>query len=123
MTSESIDIETTKVLGRCLLNSFDSKEYVDWAVKLGSLGYDSESMWILAGLDNESKEEREEYFWKAVKELDLSVSRPKKGNLIDYAVYVTNAVLQNFITSREGVNEMFEIFIASGYETKYMSFY
>ena len=69
----NIQDETYKILGQRLLDEFDSIKMVEWAVDAIKMGYDSESLIILAGLDFESTEERENYFWKSVKELNLNI--------------------------------------------------
>jgi len=114
---------TYQILGQKLLSEFDSKEYVKWAIKVAKEGYDSESLWILAGLDNESTEVREEYFWKAIKELNLEIEREEIELLNDYAIYLSKAVLNNALSPRTGVKKMFDLCRESGYDEKYIQFY
>ncbi len=58
--------ETYKLLAQRLLTYFDSKKFVDWAMILLQNGYESESLIILAGLDNDTTEVREKYFWQTI---------------------------------------------------------
>ena len=118
-----INKETYQILGQKLLSEFDSKEYVKWAIKVAEEGYESESLWILAGLDNESTEVREEYFWKTIEELNLEIEREEIDLLNDYAIYLSKAVLNNSISPRTGVKKMFDLCRQSGYDEKYMQFY
>ena len=114
---------TYQILGQKLLDEFDSKEYVKWAINAAKEGYDSESLWILAGLDNESTEVREEYFWKTIEELNLEIEREEIELLNDYAIYLSNAVINKAISPRTGIKKMFELCRTSGYDEKYMQFY
>ena len=57
---------TLEILAERALTQFDSKKLVDWAVKVLELGYESENLFVLAGLDNDPTEERENYFWKSI---------------------------------------------------------
>ncbi len=61
MTLEELTLE---IYGERALTYFDSKHLVVWAVNVLSLGYESDNLYILAGLDNAFTEERESYFWK-----------------------------------------------------------
>lgn len=114
---------TYQILGRKLLNEFDSKEYVEWAITVAKKGYDSESLWILAGLDNESSVIREDYFWKAIDELNLDVEREEIRDINDYAIFLSRAVLNNSLSPRTGIKKMFDIYRQSGYDIKYKQFY
>jgi len=49
----NIKEETYKLLAQRLLTYFDCKKFVDWAMILLQNGYESESLIILAGLDND----------------------------------------------------------------------
>lgn len=63
MTLEEITLE---ILAERALFQADSKKLVYWAISVLELGYDSENLYILAGLDHEGTEEREEYFWRSI---------------------------------------------------------
>lgn len=118
-----IQEEVYKILGQRLLNEFDSKKLVEWAVNVMKLGYDSESLIILAGLDYESTEEREEYFWKSVEELNLNIKREESELVNDYAKYVANAVVNMQLSPKSGLNTMYNIYLSTGYDSKYIQFY
>lgn len=119
----NIQEETNKVLGQRLLDEFDSKKLVEWAVTAMQIGYDSESLVILAGLDYESTEEREEYFWKSIEELNLDIKREEPALINDYAIYVANAVLKGLISPKSGLKKMNDICRATEYDSKYIQFY
>ncbi len=48
MTLEELTLE---ILAERALTQFDSKKLVNWAVKVLELGYESENLFVLAGLD------------------------------------------------------------------------
>lgn len=119
----NIQEETHEVLGQRLMDKFDSKKLVEWAVSTMQKGYDSESLVILAGLDYDSTEEREKYFWKSIKELNLDIKSEKTELINDYAKYVANAVLKGSISPRSGLQKMNDICLTTGYDSKYIQFY
>lgn len=70
--------------------------------------YESESLLILAGLDFDLTEEREEYFWKAVKELEIDIEAENSD--IEYGKFIANSVLKNELTPEIGLQEMTKIY-------------
>jgi hypothetical protein len=115
--------EACIVLGQMYLQEFDSKKMVEWAVHALQAGYDSESLAILAGLDYDTTEERIEYFWKSVQELNLDIQKEKFEYIQDYAVYVAKAVGQGLLSPESGLQKMLEICRATNYDAPYISFY
>ncbi|PID92932.1 MAG: hypothetical protein CSA94_02640 [Bacteroidetes bacterium] len=73
-------------------------------------GLNSESLIILAGLDNETTEEREKYFWQTIEELGLDVKRTDFELIESYAIYVAESVMQDVV--RE-----------TNYSKRYIQFY
>ena len=115
--------ETYKLLGQRLLGTFDSKEYVDWAVKLLSSGQETESLVILAGMDNDSTEDREKYFWKAVSELKIDANKTDYELIDNYALKLADQVINKQVTPRVGLSTMLEIVRRTDYDQKYIQFY
>jgi hypothetical protein len=114
---------TYKILGQKLLSWYDSKVLVDWAVTLMQNGFDSESLVILAGLDNSDTEEREKYFWKSVQELNINVDK-KEIDLIDFYVdNLVDEVLAGTVPPKVALKQMCDVAIKSDYNPKYMDFY
>jgi hypothetical protein len=60
---------TLNILAERALTQFDSKKLVDWSVQVLELGFENKNLYILAGLDFDSTEEREKYFWESLKDL------------------------------------------------------
>lgn len=115
--------ETYIILAQRLLDQFDSKKLVEWAEHAMHLGYDSDSLIILAGLYYESTEEREAYFWKSVKELNLNIKKEASELISNYAKYVANAVVNMQLSPKSGLSKMCNICRSTGYDSKYIQFY
>ncbi len=47
----TLDNLTLEILAERCLTHFDSKKLVDWAVQVLQLGYESDNLFVLAGLD------------------------------------------------------------------------
>ena len=79
---------TLEILGERTCLPFDSKNLVDWAVNVLTLGYESENLVILAGLDFDTTEIREKYFWKSVEDLQIDTDRSDEEILEKYAFMI-----------------------------------
>ena len=118
-----LSFHTYKVLGQKLLSWFDSQILVDWALDLLENGYETESLLILAGLDNTETEEREKYFWKCIKELNIDIDK-KEIELIDFYVKsLTQEVLSGNVTPKFALKKMCEVVAKTDYSEKYIQFY
>ena len=115
--------ETYKILAQRLFSYFDSHKLVDWAVMMMENGYDSESLIILAGLDNESTEIREQYFWQTIDELKLNVNKTELDIIDNYALYIAESVVNRKIKPKDGLSIMQEIVRSTDYSSKYIQFY
>lgn len=113
---------TYRILGQRIVTWYDGKLFVDWAVSLLKEGYESESLLILAGLDNESLDVCENYFQKALEELAIDVEI-NESDLIDYYV---ESVVQEVVTGKmqaeKGRQIMYDVTLKPGYIERYMQF-
>jgi hypothetical protein len=114
--------ELNKVLAQRIFYTFDSKTLVDWAVMMMHNGLESESLIILAGLDKESTEEREQYFLRTIKDLNLDNSKSEIDLLNYYASYVAESVIHKKIKPLDGLTLMYNIVLATDYSDKYIQF-
>ncbi len=119
----NVQEETYKILAQRLFLYFDSKKLVDWAVMMLENNYESESLIILAGLDSDSTEEREKYFWKSLGELDLDVNKEDIELIDNYAIYIAESVVNGKISPKDGLSIMQNIIQSSDYSEKYFKFY
>lgn len=114
---------TYKILGQKLLTWFDSKILVDWAITLMQNGFDSDNLQILAGLDNSDTEEREKYFWKSVKDLNINIDK-KEIDLIDFYVdHIVDEVLSGNVPPKFALRQLSDVARETDYCPKYMRFY
>jgi len=120
MTLQTI---TLNVLTERLITQFDSKKLVNWAVEVILLGYESENLFILAGLDNELTQIREEYFWKTIKDLNISIDKTDTALIQNYAKFISKKVINDEIDIKDGFKIMLEICSTVGYERRYIAFY
>ncbi len=115
--------ETYKILAQKVLSHFDSKKLIDWAIMLMGKGFDSESLIILAGLDSDTTEEREQYFWQTIDELGFDLNRTDFELIENYAVYVAESVVNKKIAPMDGLTIMQDIVRSTDYSKKYIQFY
>lgn len=119
----TLDILTLEILAERCLTHFDSKKLVDWAVQVLELGYESNNLFVLAGLDYDTTIEREDYFWKSVKDLNLEVKNNKDKLIESYALTIANKAIRKEIGIDYAFGQMLKIVSASEYDNKYMAFY
>lgn len=119
----NVQEETYKLLAQRLFSYFDSKKLVDWAVMMMENGYDSFSLIILAGLDNDSTEVREQYFWQTIDELKLDLNKSDFDLIDHYAIYVAESVVNKQVAPKDGLSIMQEIVRTTDYSVKYIQFY
>lgn len=120
MTLEELTLE---VLAQRVLTPFDSKKLVEWAVKVLETGYENEHLYILAGLDFESTEEREAYFHKSMEAFKLTIERSTEELLLHYALIIAKKAISKEINARYALGEMLKVVSASEYDSRYMAFY
>jgi hypothetical protein len=114
---------TLEVLGEKLLTQFDSKKLVEWAVNALKLGYESENLFVLAGLDDEATEEREKYFWKSVQDLDIEVARTEGELIYCYALIIARKAIKKEIDIDYAFSRMLKIVYASDFDCRYLPFF
>ncbi len=119
MTLNELSIE---ILAKRALTNYDSVKLVDWALDVLDLGYESENLYILAGLGFDTREEREEYFWRCVKDLKLDFEQTEEKLIEEYALIIANKAIQKKISIDYAFNQMLKIVSATGYESRYMAF-
>lgn len=120
MTLEELTFE---IIAKRSLTLFDSKDLVHWAVNVLKLGYESEHLCILAGLDYDTTEAREYYFLKSVQDLNLSIEKKKDELLEQYAFLIANKAIRKEISTDHALREMLKIVSASEYDNRYTVFY
>jgi RNase P subunit RPR2 len=120
MTIEEITLE---ILAERALTQFDSKKLVDWAVNALELGFESENIFILAGLDFDTTEDREEYFSKSIDDLKLEIEKDEDKLIEKYALTIANKAIKKQISVDFAFSQMLKIVLASKYDYRYIAFY
>ncbi|GGH20300.1 hypothetical protein FAZ19_09995 [Sphingobacterium alkalisoli] len=119
----TLDNLTLEILAERCLTHFDSKKLVDWAVQVLELGYESNNLFVLAGLDHDTTIEREECFWKSVKDLNLEVEKNEDKLIKSYALTIANKAIRKEIGIDYAFGQMLKVVLASGYDNKYIAFF
>ncbi|MEZ0451788.1 hypothetical protein ABTW24_09290 [Sphingobacterium thalpophilum] len=120
MTLEELTLE---INAERILSHFESKHLVVWAVNVLKLGYESDNLYILAGLDYASTEEREIYFWKSIAELKLNIEKSEEDLIQNYALTIAKKAISKEINIDYAFSQMLKIVYASDYNYKYIAFY
>ena len=122
---EIMDLQllTNDILAERLLTQFNSKRYVEWAENLMQLGYESENLFILAGLDNEYSDIRENYFWKTIKDLKIKVNKSEEELIENFAISIAEKVINKQINIDFAFNIMIRIVYKTNYNSRYLDFF
>lgn len=119
----TVDELTLEILAERALSQFDSKRLVEWSINVLQLGYESENLYVLAGLDFDSTEEREEYFWKSIEDLKVDIERTNDELIDKYALTIATKVIEKKISIDYAFSQMLKIVSASDYDSRYIAFY
>lgn len=118
-----IDELTLHLFGEKFFSEFDSKEYVNWAIQLLIHGYENESLSILASLDNSPTWEREKYFYKSLKELNIS-EPPFDFSFADiFMKDLAHKVINKLINLLRGLRLAYGVVLKTDYDKRFIQFY
>ena len=120
MTKEEL---THVILGKQLICDFDSKDFVDWAVTIMQQGYESDNLFILAGLDYERTEVREKYFYDSIRDLKIDINKTNQELIEIYAKSVAEKAVNNEIDIEYAFQKMCTIACETDYDRRYIGFY
>jgi hypothetical protein len=113
---------TYEILAEQKLHYFESKKLVGWAVKVLLLGQESENLYILAGLDNDTTEKREKYFLKSLNDLKFENKKSDKELVEIYAENLAKKVVNGEIDINVALKKMLRVVGFSDYDSKYIDF-
>lgn len=113
---------TNELLVERRFRGFNETLMVDWARNMLDSGYYAESLIILAGLKNASKDEIEKYFLRSIDELNLKVPDNQEKQLVEYANELTRKVLAQEIPQTEGFQIMLNVALVSNKDFRYQGF-
>lgn len=113
---------TLNILAERILTTFDSKKLIKWAIEVILLGYESENLYVLAGFDFESTEEREIFFY-SLKDLQIEIETDEEKLITNYTITLTKKVVDKEIDIDYGFQQILKIVTASDYDQKYIPFF
>jgi hypothetical protein len=113
---------TNELLVERRFRDFNETLMVDWARNMLDSGYYAESLIILAGLKNASKDETEKYFLRSIEELSLKVPVDQDKQLMEYANELTRKVLNGEIPQSVGFQIMLNVARVSNKDFRYQGF-
>lgn len=112
-------ISISELFGLQVLKEVRSANYVDWAVGMIVEGFDSPSLRILAGLDeNGNVFETAETFGKVVREMGIQEPNTQ-GKFRGYACYQASRILDGTISPENGVKALYRVWLKSNYDHPY----
>ena len=113
---------TISVLAKRYLHPFDSLELVKWSIEILKIGYETENLYILAGLDDENTIVREDYFFKSLSDLNFIID-DKESILKEYAFYISKKFINNNLNQDTAMNTMYHIYSELDYDLDLEIFY
>ncbi|MDR0811411.1 MAG: hypothetical protein LBN23_03940 [Paludibacter sp.] len=120
---EELEKITYDVLAERALYPFDSKKLVYWAIDVLMLGKESENLCLLAGLDNDTTEEREEYFLKSLNDIKFEKKKSEKELIEIYAKNLAKKAVNGEINIDVAFKKMVKVFYYSDDDSKYSDFF
>lgn len=114
---------TNTLFAKKHLQSTMTEEYVQWAIDMLELEFDSKNLRILAGLSNPLNPwEVDHYFELALN--DLNISKPNKEEAIKYySIYLCEQMLNGEISPSNGLEKFCWIAQELDYPDEYMMWY
>lgn len=103
-------------------NRLSASDCVDWAVAMLEQGRDSKSLRILAGLDASSVFEAEDFFQRAVRELQIKEPDASTATRA-YACELAQRLAAGTLDPTESVHRLYEICVAADYPSELMVWY
>lgn len=114
MEKKDLQLELDLLLASRLLSGFfDGQKCIDWTVSLMQRGYESDNLYILAGLDSDDGRGIEHYLEKLIDDLGLTQHRDAEELFQIYVSDIASQVLKKEIAPLKGLSIMEEIRIQS----------
>ncbi|QQS37377.1 MAG: hypothetical protein IPM56_05320 [Ignavibacteriales bacterium] len=116
-------LSTYRILYKKAFNEDIDESWIDWAVEMMLAGYESDSLYILAGISKPYNQfELQELTHKVLSELNLEY-KDKHLTIRNYAYYIisnTVAKPENYLAT---LKELKDICLGLDYDQEYMNFY
>ena len=118
----TLEYITNTILAERILFYLDSKKLVNWAIQIIQMGYENEDLYILAGADSDTTEEREKYFWKIINDLKIEYITSNDELIEFYAINIAQKAVNKEIDIDVAFNKMLGIVSATSYDSRYFAF-
>lgn len=107
---------THSTFGKNALGFAAAVDYIDWAVEMLELGYDSRSLGMLASFERSTSSisDVEQYFYRAINELNF-VKPSQTVAVRNYACNVAQQIINGQIEPKAAVEELYKICVATRY--------
>lgn len=107
------------IFGKRVIRHLDSNDYASWAGEMLTVGFDSPSLRILAGLNTfDSTHQAEDYFRRTITELKVEIPS-REESLRQYACNVAKQIINRTVVPVDGVRELYAACVASDYAKEY----
>jgi hypothetical protein len=116
-------LSTYRVLKNKALNEDIDKSWIDWAVEMMKAGYESDNLYILAGITKPYNQfELQELTDNVLQDIGLDYS-DKEITIRNYAYFLIKNSIQNPSTYLDTLREFKEIFYALNMHVEYQDFF
>lgn len=124
---EKLDLQTeiNLLLAKQITNGYSNgSDIIDWTLLLIKNGYSSENLYILAGLEDNDSWNIDNYFKKAIDDLNIDSNINKKDLLDFYLIYHIKASINNPLILDETIYLLTAvIYNTSYYLSKHLDFF
>ena len=125
MKKLDLQTETNLLLAKQIIKRNNcSPDIINWALLIMENGYSSENLYILAGLEDNDSWNIDNYFKKAIDDLNIDSNINKKDLLDFYLIYHIKASINNPLILDETIYLLTEvIYNTSYYLSKHLDFF
>ncbi|MES2864897.1 MAG: hypothetical protein V4666_12305 [Bacteroidota bacterium] len=113
---------TYKVISYSEIPNFNTDDCVDWATEMLELGYESESLMILAGISKPTNYfEIIDYLKNALTELNMTIKTGEDA-ILCYSSYYINRISKS-VNVKENLGMIYSFCLSKDYEKQIFDFY
>lgn len=124
MKTADIQKLTDELLANRILKHYDVRKYVDWAVRIIELGYESVDLYMLACMNyDDTYQLVERTFSKVAKEFNFEIDLPKEVLLKRYGLEIIDKTINGEIAPHKCLSIIYSIYVKSGYEMMLVDIY
>lgn len=119
----SVESVNNILFAKKYLGSIKIEEYIEWAIDMLGLGFDSKKLRILAGLSNPlDPSEVNNHFEDILKELNILKPNEEEA-VMYYAISLCEQMISSELNPRNGLKRLYKICQDLDYDSDYMIWY